>query len=79
MDDFLEAQTLLENARGGIQIQDGAELAEQVEFFLTHPHEAEAIGRRAQAAVRSNIGAAKKHAAVIQQMVMGTGAQTQGG
>jgi len=70
MDDFLDAQILLENAKGGTQIRDSADLATHVEFFLTHPREAEAIGRRAQEAVRSNSGAATKHAAVIQQMVM---------
>ncbi len=79
MDDFLEAQTLLERVRGGIQVQDGADLAARVEFLLTHPREAEAIGRRAQAAVRSNIGAATKHAAVIKTLVMGARAQTRGG
>jgi len=72
MDDFLEAQMLLESVRGGIQVHNGADLAARVEFLLSHPHEAEAIGRRAQTAVRSNIGAATKHAAVIQKMAMGT-------
>jgi 3-deoxy-D-manno-octulosonic-acid transferase len=78
MDDFLEAQTLLENAQAGIQVQDGADLAVQVEYFLTHPHQAEAIGLRAQAAVRSTFGAATKHAAVIQNLTQGEQVQAWG-
>jgi 3-deoxy-D-manno-octulosonic-acid transferase len=69
MDDFLDAQTLLESARGGIQVRDGIDLADKVEYYLTHPGEASAVGRRARAAVRRNIGAAAKHAAVIGRLI----------
>ena len=72
MDDFLEAQTLLENARGSLQVQSGADLARQINFYLDNPHEASAMGRRAQAAIRSNMGAAAKHAAVIARLLEAT-------
>ncbi len=65
MDDFMDAKEMLEKTGGGIQVKDGADLAEKALFFLTHPQEAEKAGQRAYQAVLSHQGAAPKHAAVI--------------
>ena len=65
MDDFMDAKEMLEKTGGGIQVRDGAELAQKALFFLAHPQEAEKTGRRAYASVLSHRGAAPKHAAVI--------------
>lgn len=69
MADFLDAKALLEKTGGGIQVKDGADLAEKAIYYLSHPSEAEALGRLAKEAVLSNTGAADKHAAVIWQLL----------
>jgi 3-deoxy-D-manno-octulosonic-acid transferase len=69
MEDFLDAKTMLDETGGGIQINDGQDLAEKVLFFINHPQEAEAVGRCAQKAVSSHTGAAEKHARVIQRVL----------
>ncbi len=65
MEDFLDAKALLDKTGGGIQVKDDRELAEKMLYYLTHPDEANAIGKLAKEAVMSNKGAADKHAAVI--------------
>jgi 3-deoxy-D-manno-octulosonic-acid transferase len=65
MDDFLDAMALLEKAGGGIQVENGRELAERILDLLQHPEKGVQIGRAAKEAVMTNKGAAEKHAAVI--------------
>ena len=65
MDDFLDAKALLDKTGGGIQVKDAQELAEKALYYLTHPREADAVGRLAKEAVSLNKGAAGKHADVI--------------
>ena len=65
MDDFLDAMALLEKAGGGVQVENGQELAERVLDLLQHPEKAVQIGRAAKEAVMTNKGAAEKHAEVI--------------
>lgn len=65
MDDFLDAKALLDKTGGGIQVKDGRELAERALYYLTHPGEADTVGRLAKEAVMLNKGAAEKHADVI--------------
>ncbi len=65
MEDFLDAKALLDKTDGGIQVKDDRELAEKMLYYLTHPDEANAVGKLAKEAVMSNKGAADKHAAVI--------------
>ncbi len=65
MEDFLDAKALLDKTGGGIQVKDDRELAEKMLYYLTHPDEANAVGKLAKEAVMSNKGAADKHAAVI--------------
>lgn len=65
MEDFLDAKALLDKTGGGIQVKDDRELTEKMQYYLTHPEEANAVGKLAREAVMSNHGAAGKHAAVI--------------
>jgi len=65
MEDFLDAKALLDKTGGGIQVKDDRELTEKMQYYLTHPEEANAVGKLAREAVMSNHGAADKHAAVI--------------
>jgi 3-deoxy-D-manno-octulosonic-acid transferase len=65
MEDFLDAKAILDKTGGGIQVKDGRDLAEKMLYYLTHPDEANSVGKLAKEAVMSNQGAAEKHAAVI--------------
>ncbi|MBW2670606.1 MAG: hypothetical protein JRD87_12120 [Deltaproteobacteria bacterium] len=69
MDDFLDAKSLLDKTGGGIQVKDGRELAERALYYLTHPAEADAVGRLAKEAVMLNKGSADKHADVIYRLL----------
>ena len=69
MDDFLDAKALLDKTGGGIQVKDGRELAEKALYYLTHPAEADAVGRLAKKAVMLNKGSAGKHADVIYRLL----------
>ncbi|NOQ19022.1 MAG: hypothetical protein GQ571_03520 [Desulfobacterales bacterium] len=69
MDDFLDAKALLDKTGGGIQVKDGRELAERALYYLTHPAEADAVGRLAKEAVMLNKGSADKHADVIYRLL----------
>lgn len=69
MDDFLDAKKLLDTAGGGIQVKDGYDLAEKTIYYMSHPDQADTIGKLAKKAVMSNKGAADKHAAVIYRLL----------
>ena len=69
MEDFLDAKALLDKTGGGIQVKDDRELAERMLYYLTHPDEADAVGKLAKEAVMLNKGAADKHAAVIFKLI----------
>jgi len=69
MDDFLDAKALLDKTGGGIQVKDGRELAEKALYYLTHPGEADAVGKLAKEAVMLNKGAADKHAEIIYRLL----------
>jgi 3-deoxy-D-manno-octulosonic-acid transferase len=69
MEDFLDAKALLDKTGGGIQVKDDRELAERMLYYLTHPDEADAVGRLAKEAVMLNKGAADKHSAVIHRLL----------
>jgi 3-deoxy-D-manno-octulosonic-acid transferase len=69
MEDFLDAKALLDKTGGGIQVKDDRELADKMLYYLTHPDEAEAVGKLAKKAVMLNKGAAEKHAAVIFRLI----------
>jgi 3-deoxy-D-manno-octulosonic-acid transferase len=69
MEDFLDAKELLDEFGGGVQVPDGAELAEKVVYYLGNPDEAQQLGERAKRAVASHLGAADKHAAIVQRLL----------
>jgi 3-deoxy-D-manno-octulosonic-acid transferase len=69
MEDFLDAKALLDKTGGGIQVKDDRELAERMLYYLTHPDEADAVGKLARDAVMLNKGAADKHSAVIHRLL----------
>jgi 3-deoxy-D-manno-octulosonic-acid transferase len=69
MEDFLDAKALLDKTGGGIQVKDDRELADKMLYYLTHPDEAEAVGKLAKKAVMLNKGAAEKHAAAILRLI----------
>ena len=68
MEDFMDSKELLDKSGGGIQVADGAQLAERIIDFLANPAQAELVGARALEAVRSSQGAAAKHAAAIYEL-----------
>ncbi len=65
MEDFLDAQNLLEQAGGSIQVKNGKDLSKNALFLLSHPDKAKEMGKAAKRAALSNRSAAKKHAEVI--------------
>jgi 3-deoxy-D-manno-octulosonic-acid transferase len=69
MEDFLDAKALLDHTGGGIQVKDDQELFERMLYYLTHPDEADTVGRLAKEAVMLNKGAADKHSAVIHRLL----------
>jgi hypothetical protein len=69
MEDFLDAKALLDKTGGGIQVKDDRELAEKILYYLTHPKEADVVGRLAKEAVMLNKGAADKHSAVVYRLL----------
>ena len=69
MEDFLDAKHLLDQTGGGVTILNGNDLADKTIYYITHPHEAARIGRRAVKAVMSHKGAAVKHAGVIRRLL----------
>jgi 3-deoxy-D-manno-octulosonic-acid transferase len=65
MDDFIGAKDLLEQVKGGIQVENGHDLTKKVRYYLLNKKEAESVGNSGRKAVMSNKGAADKHTAVI--------------
>jgi 3-deoxy-D-manno-octulosonic-acid transferase len=65
MDDFQDAETLLANAGGGIQVKNSRDLADAILDLLHHPEKAADMGRRGREAVMTLGGAAERHAEVI--------------
>ncbi|MBW1649298.1 MAG: hypothetical protein JRJ44_01210 [Deltaproteobacteria bacterium] len=70
MDDFAEAKKLIEDAGGGIEVNNKEELAEKVIYFLKNIKKAEAVGKKAQKALTANTGAAEKHAKIIYDLLV---------
>jgi len=69
MEDFLDSKELLDQTGGGIQVADGDQLAERALYLLANPGKAAQVGAQALEAVRSNQGAAAKHAAAIHTLL----------
>jgi 3-deoxy-D-manno-octulosonic-acid transferase len=69
MEDFADAQQLIEKAGGGRTVHDAAEMAALAHAWLADPAMAAATGARARQAIRSHRGAAARHAAVIADLL----------
>ena len=65
MEDFQDAKELLDKTGGGIQVADGPDLAEKIDYLFRHPEEAQRVGQLARQAVLFHKGAARKHADAI--------------
>ena len=68
MENFMDAKSLLEANKAGLSISSPEMLAEKAIWFLGHPEELKAYGKRGRAAVLKNKGAGKKHARVIMRL-----------
>jgi 3-deoxy-D-manno-octulosonic-acid transferase len=69
MDDFPDAQHMLEAAGGGVGVADEHELARVALRYLLDPRQGHAMGSRARAAALSCQGAAVRHARVIAKLL----------
>lgn len=69
MEDFQDAQELIERFGGGIQVADGPELAEKILSLLADPKQARQVSEQARKAVEANRGAAGKHAQAIHSLL----------
>jgi 3-deoxy-D-manno-octulosonic-acid transferase len=69
MEDFVDARSLLERERAGIEVQDPDALTEKALFFLNHREDLREGGRRARKAVLGGQGASERHAGVIARLL----------
>jgi len=69
MENFLDAKAILESANAGVTVHDSDELADRVNWFLSHSDEMLRVGERAREAVLTHKGAAEKHARVIARLL----------
>jgi 3-deoxy-D-manno-octulosonic-acid transferase len=71
MEDFQDAKELLDKTGGGIQVADGPDLAEKIDYLFSHPEEARRVGELARQAVLFHKGAARKHADAVCGLLAG--------
>lgn len=71
MEDFSEAQALIESAGGGVTVHNAEKMASVAIEWLNHPEKASSVGRSARHAIYSHRGAARKHAEVLARLVKG--------
>ncbi|CAN2040418.1 3-deoxy-D-manno-octulosonic acid transferase [Candidatus Magnetomoraceae bacterium gMMP-15] len=71
MDDFIEAKTLLESSSASVPVTDSNDFIKKAEYFLSHPDEAEILGKKARNVILTHRGAAEKHAEVISKLWRG--------
>ncbi|MEW5909298.1 MAG: glycosyltransferase N-terminal domain-containing protein [Thermodesulfobacteriota bacterium] len=69
MEDFMDAKEILDQAGGGIMVQDQKDLLKKTLHLLHHPKELEQIGNLARRAVIQNRGSAMKHAMIIRDLL----------
>jgi 3-deoxy-D-manno-octulosonic-acid transferase len=62
VEDFADAQQLLESAGAGMMVRNADELAERCLHLLDHPQELADRGRAGQTAVMANQGATRRNA-----------------
>ncbi|MFP4446183.1 MAG: 3-deoxy-D-manno-octulosonic acid transferase [Desulfosudaceae bacterium] len=69
MDDFADAGQLLLESGGGVQVDDGRELAEAMRTVLADPDKGRAMGRAAQEAVLAGEPAAMRHVRMVESFM----------
>jgi 3-deoxy-D-manno-octulosonic-acid transferase len=69
MEDFKDAQDLLEKAGAGIQVADEVELFERMRYFLEHSEEAAERGEAGRQALKSQTGLTQKAAEIIAEII----------
>jgi len=69
MKDFSDAVELLESAGAGFQVSSPGVLTESILYFMDHPEEYEAAGRRAREIAVTQQGAARKQALLVQEVL----------
>ena len=69
MKDFSDAVDLLESAGAGFQVSSPEVLTESILYFMDHPDEYEAAGRRARNIAITQQGAAKKQALLVKEVL----------
>jgi len=69
MKDFSDAVDLLESAGAGFQVSSPEVLTESILYFMDHPEEYEAAGRRARDIAATQQGAARKQALLVKELL----------
>ncbi|RJQ85685.1 MAG: 3-deoxy-D-manno-octulosonic acid transferase [Desulfobacteraceae bacterium] len=69
MEDFIDAQQLIERAGGGRTVLNADQMAAVAAGWLRHPQKAKQAGLAARRAILSHRGAARKHAEVIVRLL----------
>jgi 3-deoxy-D-manno-octulosonic-acid transferase len=69
MEDFKDAKDLLEPVGAGIKVDNAAELAERMHYFLDHPTEAAKRGEAGRQALRGQTGLTQKAAEMIADII----------
>ena len=69
MKDFLDAAEILESAGGGFPVSSPDALTESILYFMDHPAEYSAAGKRARDIALAQHGAARKQAALINEVL----------
>ncbi len=69
MKDFSDAVDLLESAGAGFQVSSPEVLTESILYFMDHPEEYEAAGRRARNSAITQQGAARKQALLVKEVL----------
>jgi 3-deoxy-D-manno-octulosonic-acid transferase len=72
MEDFRDARSLLEEAGAGIVVRDAQDLAEKLEYYLSHHEIRKSRGRAGQQALESQRGLTAKAAELIAALVKNT-------
>lgn len=78
MEDFKDARDFLEKAGAGIQVADGMELYEGMQYFLGHPEEGAERGEAGRQALKSQTGLTQTAAEMIAEIIKGQDSRGQG-
>ena len=69
MKDFSDAAELLESVGGGFPVNGPQSLTEFILYFMDHPEEYDAAGRRAREIAATQQGSARKQAELVKEVL----------